>query len=85
MQNTQTLKRHAALVDRMSDTLGLDLEEVMLRGGLSIPDLDDAVLRCTGCSQVGACETWLATRSGKEDLPPAYCRNTELFTALKRG
>ena len=76
-----TIRRHATLVDRMATARGLDLEEEMLRGALSIPDLDDAVLRCTGCSAPCACEAWL-------DQPtpdaPDYCRNGALFDALKR-
>lgn len=85
MTTTNTLKRHAALVDRMASAQGLDLEEQILRGRMSLPDLDDAVLRCTGCTQPCACETWLDALTEAVETPPAYCRNTPLFDALKRG
>ena len=84
MQDPKTLKRHAVLLDRMASTRGLDLEETMLRGSLSIPDLDDAVLRCTGCTQPGACETWLDAQSGTVAQTPVYCRNADLFRDLSR-
>ena len=83
MLNRDTLKRHAALVDRMATARGLDLEEHLLRGNLSIPELDDAVLRCTGCSDPGSCETWLAGQGGHAEATPSYCRNAELFEELK--
>ncbi|MDU8910065.1 DUF6455 family protein [Aestuariicoccus sp. MJ-SS9] len=85
MQNTETLKRHAALVDRMAETLGLDLEELALRGALPIPEIDDAVLRCTGCSNPEGCEHWLDTQGQQAEATPRFCRNADLFDALKRG
>ncbi|MFZ7091798.1 DUF6455 family protein [Primorskyibacter sp. 2E233] len=85
MQSRETLKRHAGLVDQMANAQELDLEEQILRGNLSISELDDAVLRCTGCTQPCTCETWLATRSAPVDAPPEYCRNAELFQDLKRA
>ncbi|KUF10213.1 DUF6455 family protein [Pseudoponticoccus marisrubri] len=85
MQSKATLKRHAALVDRMSQAQGLDLEEQMLRGRLTVSDLEDAVLRCTGCSCPDACESWLAEQSGPAQGTPGYCRNQDLFDTLSRG
>ena len=71
MQTRATLKRHAALVDRMANARGVDLEEEILRGNLSNPDLDDAVLACTGCTDPGNCETWLARQSGPVESTPS--------------
>ncbi|SFE52068.1 DUF6455 family protein [Roseivivax sediminis] len=83
MLSRDVLKRHASLVDRMSDAMGVDLQEAALRGDVSVPEIDDAVLTCTACSQPFACESWLARRVGSvADAPPAYCRNTELFARL---
>lgn len=84
MHDTKTLRRHAALVDRMATARGVDLEESMLRGKLSIPELDDAVLRCTGCTQPCACETWLDDQTEVAAASPGYCRNADLFTLLAR-
>lgn len=85
MSETTQMARHAALVDKMSTALGVDLEESVLRAQLRPDTLVDAVLSCTNCTNPGACETWLATRDGVEQQPPGYCRNTGLFAALKAG
>lgn len=80
---TATLKRHAALVDRMATTLNVDLEEATLRGALPPETLVDAVLRCTGCANPDACDHWLEDHQGTvEHSPPSYCRNTELLKSL---
>lgn len=85
MPNSQLLKRHAELVDRMSQSLGLDLEEAMMKGQMQMDTLGDAVLRCTGCAEADTCDHWLAAQSGQADQPPEYCRNTELFDLLRDG
>ena len=85
MQSRKTLKRHAGLVDRMAEAQGLDIEEQMLRGHLSVTELEDAVLRCTGCEQPCACESWLATQNTPVEAPPAYCRNAEIFADLRKA
>lgn len=84
MPSPTDLKRHAALVDRMADAQGIDLEEQMLRGRLTMTELEDAVLRCTGCTQPCACESWLAHLPAQAPQAPDYCRNTDLFDTLKR-
>lgn len=83
MQSRSTLKRHAALVDRMATAQGIDLEEQVLRGNLSIGELEDAVLRCTGCTDPGACDHWLAAQESPADAAPDYCRNAHVFRELK--
>lgn len=83
MQSPSTLKKHAALVDRMATAQGVDLEEQAMRGALSIGEIEDAVLRCTGCTDPEACQHWLSTQASAGSPPPDYCRNTEMFDALK--
>ncbi len=85
MQNTTTLKRHAALMDRMATTLGLDLEEKIMAGQLQIDSLGDAVLRCTGCENPDGCEHWLDIQTSRADATPAVCRNANMFKMLKAG
>jgi hypothetical protein len=84
MQSQKTLRRHAALVDEMATARGVDLEEAILRGRLTVPELDDAVLACTGCSRPDACEAWLASRPAETEATPPYCRNADLFAELAR-
>lgn len=86
MINNLTKKRHADLVDRMANTLGLDLEEKIMQGKLEIDTLGEAVMRCTGCADPDACEQWLAAQEGTAPAAaPGLCRNADLFEMLKRG
>lgn len=85
MHRETTLKRHAALVDNMARARGVDLEEQMLRGKLTISELEDAVLRCTACTSPEACEHWLAEQSKTAAETPEYCLNANVFRALDEG
>ena len=76
--------KHADLVNRMADTLGVDLAEETLRGELPPQDLRATVLNCMGCREAGACETWLAEHSEGADATPGSCRNKERLEALAR-
>ena len=80
-----THRRHADLVDRMANTLGVDLEEKIFEGQLQIDTLGDAVLQCTGCRNPEGCERWLAEQKGTADEAPGMCRNADLFDLLKEG
>ncbi|MEL6595143.1 MAG: DUF6455 family protein [Pseudomonadota bacterium] len=80
---TSTLKRHANLMDRMAETLGLDLEEKALRGDLPFDEIADAVMRCRGCTGAGACEKWLQDHADGAEQAPHYCRNADLFKTLR--
>jgi hypothetical protein len=87
MRDQSVLKRHAALVDTMAQALGVDLQEAALEGVVSVDQLSDAVLRCTDCGQIGACDSWLDTRKTgvPEPRTPNYCRNAGLFRDLVKG
>jgi len=82
---TLNRKRHADLVDRMARTLGIDLEEKIMEGELSIETLSDAVLSCTGCSDPASCEHWVASQEEEVEEAPDLCRNRALFKLLKQG
>ncbi|HKL06813.1 MAG TPA: DUF6455 family protein [Roseovarius sp.] len=85
MSSTTTLKRHAGLVDRMANTVGVDLEEKVMQGQLDFDGISDAVLNCVGCTAPDECEHWLALNSSGADSAPGMCRNSELFATLKAG
>ncbi|HKL46880.1 MAG TPA: DUF6455 family protein [Roseovarius sp.] len=85
MPETATFRRHAALVDRMASTIGIDLEEKVMEGQLDFNGVSDAVLNCSGCCCTGACEIWLDAFVGGADAPPPICRNREMFGRLKAG
>lgn len=89
MPSQNTLRRHAALVDRMASARGVDLEEAMMRGQMAVDALPDMVLRCTGCANPEGCEGFLAEREALgADHPapdtPYYCRNAGVFDDLGR-
>jgi hypothetical protein len=75
MTDTTTIRRHATLVDRMAQKLGLDLEQKVLEGQLDPDSLCDAVLDCTGCSDPDGCTVWLDTPASQTDAAPSMCRN----------
>lgn len=87
MATEMELKRHAGLLDRMAQALGIDLQEAAIGGRVSIDELTDAVLRCTDCSQPDHCEHWLRTAAPvaatEERRQPGYCRNAELLQRLR--
>lgn len=83
MQERDSLRRHAALVDRMATALGIDLEEAALSGRVAVDEISEAVLRCTGCADPTHCEGWLASRVSAE-VAPGYCRNRDLMARLRR-
>jgi len=72
-------------VDRMSNTVGVDLEQAMMEGRMTVDQLGDAVLSCTGCSQPDTCARWLAQQSATADAAPDYCRNRDMFRRLNDG
>lgn len=75
---------HADLVNRMAETLGVDLGEQMLRGNLPPQDMRSTVVACMGCKQPGACADWLDAHPEGSDVTPSYCRNKERLEALAR-
>ena len=85
MNSKDTRKKHADLVDRMAETLGVDLEEKILEGQLEIATLGDVVLSCTKCSDPSGCEKWLSQQTETAPEAPPICRNAEVFEWLKLG
>ena len=75
--------KHAELVNKMADTLGLDLAEAVQRGAMPPEDLRSSVFNCLGCKEVDDCEHWLEENSLGADVAPVYCRNDALFRALR--
>ena len=69
------LDRHARLVERMADTLGVDLAGETMRGRIAPQDLRSALVRCTGCRRANACCTWLDAHPDGASAAPDYCCN----------
>ena len=77
--------RHAGLMGRMADTLGVDLAAASLSGKLAPEEYRNAVIRCTGCTQPGACADWIAAHPNGARHAPDYCRNKERLERLARS
>ncbi len=79
---TTRFDTHAGLVNRMSQTLGVDLAEESLRGRMPPEDLRATVLSCMGCREPGSCAKWLDAHPEGSDVAPGFCRNKERLEGL---
>lgn len=86
MFGAKTINRYAALMNRMAETLGVDLSEAIAEGRLPAEGWREAVVRCTGCSDPEGCQHWLAEHAADEAAPdaaPGFCRNRDLMDSLR--
>lgn len=85
MFGAKTINRHAALMNRMAETLGVDLTEAIAEGRLPAEAWREAVVSCTACSDPEGCQHWLAAHAEDEAIPvaPGYCRNRDLMQSLR--
>lgn len=92
MFGRKTLNRHAALMNRMAQVLGVDLTEAMAMRHLSGEQWREAVVRCTNCDAPAACLHWLSEQTAPEEHPgtasaagaPDYCNNKVMMARLRR-
>ena len=82
MQDTSKRGHHTGLVLRMADRQNIDLAELVMRAEFSFDDLDQAVDKCLGCTQPGACASFLESDAAAGAIPN-YCQNGDVFRALK--
>ena len=75
--------RHRALMGRMADALGVDMQEAAMRGRLDEAETEQAVSRCVGCEGGADCPDWLEAHGTGAAETPDYCRNRFLFAVLK--
>ncbi|MFK7940584.1 MAG: DUF6455 family protein [Roseovarius sp.] len=85
MTKHATIKHHAALMDNMAGALGVDMEQSMLEGRMTMDQLSDAVLGCTGCSNPDSCAHWVSQQTGTASAAPEYCRNGSMLGRLAQG
>lgn len=89
MHGRKTLNRHAALMNRMAQALGVNLTEMMLQGKLGGEDWREAVVRCAGCPEPTECLHWLSAhdedngRAKPEAEAPDYCTNRDMMARLR--
>ena len=85
MAHVTKFTKHTRLVDRMANTLGIDLDEAILRGHVTPELAQDAVYTCVGCSKPDACEAWVNDHESGSETAPEFCRNNSLFSLLSKG
>ncbi|PTV96338.1 hypothetical protein C8J27_102132 [Rhodobacter aestuarii] len=91
MYGRKTLNRHASLMNRMAQVLGINLTEMMIRGKISGDEWREAVVRCASCSEPGECLHWLAEHAeagvDRNAAPmsdtPGYCTNRMMMARLR--
>ena len=79
----EALARHWGLMNAMARKAGVDLGVEFIDGRLGRSVLRSAVLSCTRCGSVAACEAFIG--DGEAGGLPDYCRNRSLILALKAG
>ncbi len=82
MSADDRFNRHAKLVSKMADKVGVDLTEEMQRGKVDAEDLRNMVHRCEGCTSPEDCIALMESED-KSAFPPSYCRNADAFTSMK--
>jgi len=85
MADRDLLKRHAALLDQMAETIGVDLQDAAIRGELRMGELGDAVLDCAQCARSGECISWMESSAKTASQPPEYCLNRAVLVRLAAG
>ena len=84
MPGARILNHHAGLVNRMAETVGVDLSHSLAAGHLSGEDWHGMFMRCTQCADPVACQGWLATHQGETVVAaPAWCRNEAQMRRLQ--
>lgn len=84
MLGRSRLEHHAELMERMAETLGVDLTEELQTGRMTPDDVEETVLRCATCIEAGACQQFLELNHDQgTDEAPGYCRNKSLLEALR--
>lgn len=76
----EKIDRHAELVRRMGQRVGVDLADEVISGRLSAEAYRSGVFACTQCGSVEGCEKLLA--EGGEGEAPDYCVNKRIFDRL---
>lgn len=91
MFGNRVLNRHAALMNRMAETLGVDLDEALRRGALRSEDWRDALVSCASCDDPASCVHWLGEHGAPEDRccgapedeAPDFCNNRLMMVQLR--
>ena len=74
---------HSERMQKMAETIGVDLGQAVLAGKLRNFPISDMVFRCSRCLEKTACEAWVgAHKTGATEVPD-FCRNKILLEGLQ--
>lgn len=85
MKDNLDKPRTPAAMDRMAETLGLNIGAEYNAHLVSRRQLDRAVERCEACADPSGCEIWLEDHAGGSKEAPSLCPNKALFDHLREG
>lgn len=82
MSTMERFQSHERLMTRLADANGVDFD-LKLQTGEVTPDFyNDAVLKCTGCSDPDGCRRHL--QEGRSGIP-SFCRNRDDLLRLSEA
>ena len=85
MKDTFERPRAPYLMNRMAETLGLNIGAEYNARLVSRRQLERAVSRCENCGDTAGCEVWLEDHTGGSREAPGLCPNKALFDHLREG
>jgi hypothetical protein len=79
----QNFAAHSKRVQRMAESVGVDLGQAILNGKLRGFPITDIVFRCSRCAEKTTCDAWLDRQVAAVEQTPDFCRNKQLLDGLR--
>ncbi|MFY0660547.1 MAG: adenylosuccinate lyase [Shimia sp.] len=80
----EKMSQHTDLVTGMSKRVGVDWDEVIMANPEKAKEYRSAVMQCTKCKELGACQKFQELNDSAANAPD-YCMNVELFKEMQQG
>lgn len=80
----EKMSQHTDLVTGMSERVGIDWGERIMKNPENAKEFRNAVMQCTRCQELGACQKF-QEHNGTAGNAPDYCMNADLFKELQQG
>ncbi len=80
----EKFSRHADLVTGMAERVGVDWGERIMTNPEKAKDYRNAVMQCTRCQELGACQKFQELNNEAANVPD-YCMNADLFREMQKG
>ncbi len=80
----EKMSQHTDLVTGMSERVGIDWGERIMKNPENAKEFRNAVMQCTRCQELGACQKFQEL-NGSAANAPDYCMNADLFKEMQQG